>query len=83
MEKTLIEHFKREEERAGKRAGGEEDYDEGVEEQLVDEDDEDVYILSKVGLIRREREQNPGLLPLAGNGNVESKTLQTRIDIQH
>jgi len=26
-----------------------EDYDEGVEEQLVDEDDEDVYTLSKVG----------------------------------
>ncbi len=26
-----------------------EDYDEGVEEQLVDEDDEDVYTLSKLG----------------------------------
>jgi len=49
LEKTMIEHFKREEERAAKRAGGEEDYDEGVEEQLEDEDDEDVYILSKVG----------------------------------
>ena len=48
LDKTLVEHFKRQEERAGKRAGGEEDYDEGVEEQLEDEDDEDVYILSKV-----------------------------------
>jgi len=49
LDKTLVEHFKRQEERAGKRALGEEDYDEGVEEQLEDEDDEDVYILSKVG----------------------------------
>jgi len=45
----MTEHYKRQEERAGKRQGGEEDYDEGVEEQLEDEDDEDVYILSKVG----------------------------------
>jgi len=49
LEKTMENHFKRQEERAGKRQGGEEDYDEGVEEQLEDEDDEDVYILSKVG----------------------------------
>eukprot|EP00088_Acartia_fossae_P049518 TRINITY_DN5459_c0_g1_i1.p1 TRINITY_DN5459_c0_g1~~TRINITY_DN5459_c0_g1_i1.p1 ORF type:complete len:1108 (-),score=360.91 TRINITY_DN5459_c0_g1_i1:577-3870(-) len=49
MEKTLTEHFKRAEERAGKRAGGEEDYDEGVEEELENEDEEDVFILSKVG----------------------------------
>merc|ERR1719397_2236886 len=49
IDKTMVEHFKRQEERAGKRQGGEEDYDEGVEEQLEDEDDEDVYILSKVG----------------------------------
>jgi len=49
LDKTMVEHFKRQEERASKRAGGEEDYDEGVEEQLEDEDDEDVYILSKVG----------------------------------
>ena len=42
--------FFRQTERAGKRQGGEEDYDEGVEEQLEDEDDEDVYILSKVKL---------------------------------
>ena len=26
----MIEHYKRQEERAGKRAGGEEDYDEGL-----------------------------------------------------
>lgn len=49
LDKTMVEHFKRAEERAGKRAGGEEDYDEGVEEQLEDENEEDVYILSKVG----------------------------------
>lgn len=49
LEKTMIEHSSRRGgERAAKRAGGE-DYDEGVEEQLEDEDDEDVYILSKVG----------------------------------
>jgi len=49
LDKTLDQHYTRQEERAGKRQGGEEDYDEGVEEQLEDEDDEDVYILSKVG----------------------------------
>merc|ERR1719187_603098 len=49
LDKTLEEHFKRADERAAKRSAGEEDYDEGVEEQLEDEDDEDVYILSKVG----------------------------------
>merc|ERR1712045_423127 len=49
LDKTMEEHFKRQEERQGKRQGGEEDYDEGVEEQLEDEDDEDVYTLSKVG----------------------------------
>jgi len=49
IEKAMVEHFKRAEERAGKRTGGEEDYDDGVEEQLVNEDDEDVYILSKIG----------------------------------
>ena len=45
---NLTPNFTRQTERAGKRQGGEEDYDEGVEEQLEDEDDEDVYILSKV-----------------------------------
>ena len=49
MKKYII-YFCRQTERAGKRQGGEEDYDEGVEEQLEDEDDEDVYILSKVDL---------------------------------
>jgi len=49
LDKTLTEHFTRQKERQGKRQGGEEDYDEEVEEQLEDEDDEDVYILSKVG----------------------------------
>jgi len=49
LDKTLDQHYVRQTERAGKRQGGEEDYDEGVEEQLEDEDDEDVYILSKVG----------------------------------
>ena len=44
----LTPNWTRQTERAGKRQGGEEDYDEGVEEQLEDEDDEDVYILSKV-----------------------------------
>jgi len=49
LDKTMEEHYKRQEERQGKRQGGEEEYDEGVEEQLEDEDEEDVYILSKVG----------------------------------
>lgn len=49
LDKTMEEHFKRADERASKRQAGDEDYDEGVEEQLEDEDDEDVYILSKVG----------------------------------
>jgi len=47
MSSTIKQHFERQEERNGKR--GDEDYDEGVEEQLVDEDDEDVYTLSKLG----------------------------------
>ena len=44
---TIKQHFERQEERNKKRV--DEDYDEGVEEQLVDEDDEDVYTLSKLG----------------------------------
>jgi len=44
---TMTEHFERQAERNKKRS--DEDYDEGVEEQLVDEDDEDVYTLSKLG----------------------------------
>ncbi|RWS30151.1 importin-5-like protein [Leptotrombidium deliense] len=42
----LKEHFERSQQRSEKRK--DEDYDEGVEETLVDEDDEDVYVLSKV-----------------------------------
>merc|ERR1740128_460652 len=41
LDKTLVEYFKRQEERVVKRAGGEEDYDEGVEEQLVEQDEEE------------------------------------------
>ena len=44
---TLNEHFERQSERLKKR--NDEDYDEGVEEQLVEEDDEDTYTLSKLG----------------------------------
>lgn len=47
MVSTMTEHFERQAERNKKRT--DEDYDEGVEEQLVDEDDEDVYTLSKLG----------------------------------
>lgn len=38
MVSTLTEHYERQAERNKKRS--DEDYDEGVEEQLVDEDDE-------------------------------------------
>jgi len=44
---TLTQHFERQQERNQKRK--DEDYDEGVEDQLVDEDEEDVYTLSKLG----------------------------------
>jgi hypothetical protein len=46
LQKTVEEHLEREEERQSKRK--DEDYDDEVEETLVDEDDEDVYVLSKV-----------------------------------
>nr|CAG4645347.1 EOG090X00U8 [Lynceus sp. MCZ IZ 141354] len=46
LHRFLGEHFERSAERQEKRK--DEDYDEGVEDQLVDEDDEDVYILSKI-----------------------------------
>ncbi|KAL3846795.1 hypothetical protein ACJMK2_017751 [Sinanodonta woodiana] len=46
LDKQLKEHFTRQEERQEKRK--DEDYDEIVEETLLDEDDEDVYILSKI-----------------------------------
>merc|ERR1719278_2069592 len=44
---TITQHFERQLERNQKRK--DEDYDEGVEDQLVDEDEEDVYTLSKLG----------------------------------
>ena len=47
----LKEHFQRAAERLEKR--NDEDFDEGVEEILEDENDEDVYILSKVSDILR------------------------------
>lgn len=46
LDKKLKEHFERAQERQEKRK--DEDYDEMVEEALLDEDDEDVYLLSKV-----------------------------------
>ncbi|XP_076311257.1 importin-5-like isoform X2 [Tachypleus tridentatus] len=46
LDKSLGDHFERARERQEKRK--DEDYDELVEEELIDEDDEDVYILSKV-----------------------------------
>ena len=51
LDKTMTEHYKRREERAGKRQSGEEDYDEGVEEQLKNEDDEDVYNSNLPGVV--------------------------------
>ncbi len=47
MLKTLEEHFERQGARDDKRK--DEDYDQDVEEQLEEEDDEDVYVLSKLG----------------------------------
>ncbi|KAG7160960.1 Importin-5-like 1 [Homarus americanus] len=46
IDKSLKEHFERAVKRQEQRK--DEDYDEVVEEQLLDEDDEDVYVLSKV-----------------------------------
>ena len=47
MNKAFTEHFERQGERDKKRA--DEDYDADVEEQLEEEDDEDVFVLSKLG----------------------------------
>lgn len=44
--KFMSEHFEREEKRAIART--EDDYDEGVEEQLAEEDDNDILLLSKI-----------------------------------
>ncbi|KAI1286009.1 Importin-5 [Halotydeus destructor] len=46
LDEHLKDHFQRAQQRGEKRK--DEDYDEGVEEILEDEDDEDVYALSKV-----------------------------------
>ncbi|KAA0204007.1 hypothetical protein HAZT_HAZT011606 [Hyalella azteca] len=46
LDKVLTNHFERANKRHEKRK--DEDYDEVVEEQLLDEDDEDTYALSKV-----------------------------------
>ncbi|GAB6024224.1 hypothetical protein CHUAL_008922 [Chamberlinius hualienensis] len=46
LERQLTEHFTKADERQEKRKG--EDYDDVVEEALLNEDDDDVYILSKV-----------------------------------
>jgi len=46
LDKILAEHFERQTTRLEQRK--DEDYDELVEESLVDEDDQDVYLLSKV-----------------------------------
>merc|ERR1712106_410482 len=46
LDKSMKEHFERAVKRQEQRK--DEDYDDVVEEQLLDEDDEDVYVLSKV-----------------------------------
>jgi len=47
LKSTITQHLDRQEERNSKRK--DEYYDEDVEDQLVDEDEEDVYTLSKLG----------------------------------
>lgn len=47
MQKTFSEHFEKQAERNKRRE--DEDYDADVEEQLEEEDDEDVFVLSKLG----------------------------------
>ncbi|ALC46856.1 Karybeta3 [Drosophila busckii] len=46
VNKYLVDHFERADKRLAARA--EEDYDDGVEEELAEQDDTDIYILSKV-----------------------------------
>ncbi|SPP83609.1 importin-5 [Drosophila guanche] len=46
INKYVLEHFERADKRLAAR--NEEDYDDGVEEELAEQDDTDVYILSKV-----------------------------------
>ncbi|GBL83789.1 Importin-5 [Araneus ventricosus] len=49
LNKYLVGHFERSDEREAKRK--EEDYDEVLEESLIKEDDEDIYLLSKISEI--------------------------------
>ncbi|XP_058063028.1 importin-5 [Anopheles bellator] len=46
VDKFMTQHFEKEEKRA--QARKEEDYDDGVEERLAEEDDADVYLLSRI-----------------------------------
>jgi len=46
INKYVLEHFERADKRLAAR--NEEDYDDGVEEELAEQDDTDVYILSKI-----------------------------------
>lgn len=46
INKYVLEHFERADKRLAART--EEDYDDGVEEELAEQDDTDIYILSKV-----------------------------------
>lgn len=46
VNKFVLDHFERADKRLAVR--GEEDYDDGVEEELAEQDDTDIYILSKV-----------------------------------
>uniref|UniRef100_A0A182VXX6 Importin N-terminal domain-containing protein n=1 Tax=Anopheles minimus TaxID=112268 RepID=A0A182VXX6_9DIPT len=46
IDKFMKQHFEKEEKRA--QARKEEDYDDGVEEQLAEEDDADIYLLSRI-----------------------------------
>jgi hypothetical protein len=41
----MTEHFKRQEERASKRAGGEEDYDEGKHQEALPVSAKNVYVM--------------------------------------
>lgn len=46
IEKFMVQHFEKSDKRA--QARKDDDYDDGVEEQLAEEDDQDTYLLSKI-----------------------------------
>lgn len=46
IDKFMLEHFEKSDKRA--QARKDDDYDDGVEEQLAEEDDQDTYLLSKI-----------------------------------